>query len=98
MPEPRLEDRFQNILDRALHHAITHCRDTQGSELPWLARFWDKFPSRRTRLIPAALQVALELFKEQLLTLSRADTRYCHPIDPSGATPFVESDLPPGAP
>src|SRR5439155_21565712 len=26
MPEACLEDRFQNVLDRALHHAITHCR------------------------------------------------------------------------
>src|SRR3974390_1709390 len=30
MPEAGLEDRFQNVLDRTLHHAVTHCWDTQG--------------------------------------------------------------------
>src|SRR6516225_3605852 len=45
VPETCLEDRFQNVLDRALHHAITHGWDTQGSELPWLTRFWDQLPS-----------------------------------------------------
>src|SRR5215472_29272 len=44
VPKTRLEDRFQNVLDRALHHAIAHCGDPQGSELPWLTRFWDKLP------------------------------------------------------
>lgn len=34
MPEASLEDRLQDILDRALNHAITHGRDAKGPELP----------------------------------------------------------------
>ena len=45
VPEAGLEDRLQYVLDRALHHAVTHCRDTEGSELPRLARLGDELPS-----------------------------------------------------
>ena len=45
MPEASLEDRLQDILDRALNYAITHGRDTEGSELPRLTRLRDQLPS-----------------------------------------------------
>src|SRR5208282_1739345 len=98
MPKARLEDRLQDVLDRTLNYAVTHCRDTEGSELPRLTRLGDQLPSRRARFIPAAPQVALDLFQEQVHTHCRADSRYCHPIDPGSSTPLVQSDLSPGAP
>jgi len=45
MPEACLEDRLQGILDRTLNHAVTHCRDTEGSERPRLTRLGDQLPS-----------------------------------------------------
>ena len=45
MPEASLEDRPQDILDRALNYAVTHGRDTEGSELPRLTRLGDQLPS-----------------------------------------------------
>jgi hypothetical protein len=45
MPEASLEDRLQDILDRALNYAITHGRDAEGSELPRLTRLGDQLPS-----------------------------------------------------
>src|SRR5580704_14532982 len=75
MPEASLEDRLQDILDRALNYAITHVRDTEGSELPRLTRLGDQLPSRGTRLVPATLQVATELFQEQLHTHRHFDSR-----------------------
>src|ERR1700746_3518972 len=98
MPEASLEDRLQDILDRALNYAITHGRDTEGSELPRLPRLGDQLPSWGTRLVPATFQVAMELFQEQLHTHRHSDSRYCHPVDPGSTTPFVQSDFLPGAP
>jgi len=43
MPEASLEDRLQDILDRALNYAVTHGRDTEGSELPRLTRLGISF-------------------------------------------------------
>src|SRR3712207_6109290 len=65
MPEVRLEDRLHKILDRALDNAIAHGRDTQGAELPWLARLRDELPARWARLIPARPQVVSEAFEER---------------------------------
>ncbi len=45
MPEGRLEDRLQKVLDRALDDAVAHGRNAQGTELPWLARLWDQLPA-----------------------------------------------------
>ena len=45
MPEASVDDRLQDILDRAFNYAITHGRDTEGSELPWLTRLGDQLPS-----------------------------------------------------
>jgi hypothetical protein len=45
MPKARLEDRLQDVLDRALNYAITHRRDAEGSELPRLTRLGDQLPS-----------------------------------------------------
>jgi hypothetical protein len=38
------------------------------------------------------------LFQEQLHTHCHTDSRYCHPVDTSSTTPFVQSDFPPGVP
>jgi hypothetical protein len=43
MPELRLEDWLQNILDRGLHDAISDRRNAQGSEFPRFPRLGNQF-------------------------------------------------------
>jgi hypothetical protein len=43
MPETGLEGRLQNVLDRALHHAITHSWDAEGRNFPGWRRFGISF-------------------------------------------------------
>ena len=53
VPELRLEDRLQKLLDRALYNAVRYSWNSQGSELPWLAWLGDQLPPARARPIPA---------------------------------------------
>jgi hypothetical protein len=64
MPEARLEDRFQKMLDRALHDAIGDSRNAQGSEFPfaWLG---NPFPATRTGR-PSATQLVAKPIKKDL--------------------------------
>jgi len=49
------EDRLHDLLDRALHHAITHGRDPQGTKLPGFCAFRDVLAAARFKLITAGL-------------------------------------------
>src|SRR5262245_12062662 len=45
VPELRLEDRLQDVLDRGLNDAIGDRRNAQGSELPWFSGLRDELAS-----------------------------------------------------
>ena len=50
MSKMSFEDRLHDLLDRALHHAITHGRDPQGAKLSWFSTLRDVLAAAWFRL------------------------------------------------
>ena len=97
MPESRLEQRLQKLLDRALYHAVGDRGNPQGSELPRFARLGDELASARAgskcslpKCLPQVLQVG---------PFAHVATNASHglPVDARCAFALVPAHAPPRA-
>ena len=62
--EVRLKDRLQNQLERHLNQSVFERRNAQRTELPWLARLWDKPLSNRLGLVSSSTQVLSDVLQK----------------------------------
>jgi len=97
VPEVRFEDRLQKVLDRGLDDAVRDSGDSQGSELPRLARLRNELPAAGARSIPARPQLVAKFPKEGFASFTVPNPRHRHPVDPGGPTAVITGNLAPGA-
>ena len=88
MPEARLEDRFQKILDRALNDAVSARSGYPGVGTSPVGAAWESASVvHGLGSIPARPQVAHEAVQGTAsLPFAIANPRYRHPVDPGGTT------------
>src|SRR5579863_1773431 len=78
-----LEDRFQDQLERTLHHAVPYGRDRKSADF-LVALFRNLAPAVPQRTIGAPDQLLLDLLEETFHP-TRFDGLECHPVNSGGA-------------